>query len=76
VRTGLVKDAAGKVDRTDPRKLCKHLYELGLHSEARGSHRSFKLHCCTKYYPTFTGFYSVLGRAAFQPCGYQTVEST
>ena len=39
MRTGLVKDDAGKVDSEDPRKSCKHMYELGLHSEARGSHR-------------------------------------
>ena len=39
MRTGLLKDDAGKVDRADPRKSCKHMYELGLHSEARGSHK-------------------------------------
>ena len=39
MRPGFVKGDAGKVDREDPRKSCKHMYELGLHSEARGSHR-------------------------------------
>lgn len=35
-----MKDDPGKVDRADPRKYsCKHMHELGLHSEARGSHR-------------------------------------
>ena len=63
-----MREDAGKADGADPRKSCKHMNELGLHSEAgagQGCHKSFKLHCCTKYHPNLTGLSPVLGTAVF-----------
>lgn len=46
------KEDAGKTYGADHRRSWRHMIEPDLHSEASGTHKSFKLPCCTEHNTT------------------------